>query len=65
MSRVEFPVKLNDNYTCQGFDAAGDSVVFDDLLYEGQEVGSYSDGDGNVYGPMHTVVRKEDGLWVE
>jgi len=62
---VRFPVKLNDRYTCQGIDAEGDQVYFEDLLSEGERVGSYSDGFGNVYGPMATVVRKDDGLWVE
>lgn len=62
-TRAVFPVKLNDNYTCQGIDAEGDSVVFGDLLYEGAEVGSHVDRDGNIYGPMHAVVRKDDGLW--
>ncbi len=62
---LRFPVKLNDCYTCQGIDAEGVQVYFEDLLDEGQQVGSYSDGFGNVYGPMATVVRKDDGLWVE
>lgn len=64
---LAFPIKLNDNYTCQGHDANGDPVVFDDLLYEGQLVGSelLPDGSGDSFPPYGRVVRREDGLWVE
>lgn len=59
-----FPIKLNDAYTCQGVDADGRPVTFDDLLSEGQTVADYTDVDGNAYGPMHVVVAQADGLWV-
>lgn len=62
---VEFPVKLNDDYTCQGREMPGGPfVVFDDLLYEGGTVTKYSDGEGNGWGPVGVVVRRDDGLWV-
>jgi len=62
---VNFPVKLNDSYTCQARDADGVSVAFDDLLDVGDEVAHHSDNQGNCYPPMGTVVRREDGLWIE
>lgn len=33
-----FPIVLNQNYTCQGWDARGRDWYFDDLLREGQMV---------------------------
>ena len=63
--RIAFPVKLNDGYPCQGFDAEGAPVYFEDLLYEGDQVADFMDEDGNLYGPMHTVVYRDDGLWIE
>jgi hypothetical protein len=63
---VEFPVKLNDDYTCQGREMPdGPFVAFDDLLNEGDLVAKYGDGEGNTWGPNGIVVRREDGLWVE
>jgi hypothetical protein len=65
---AEFPIKLNDAYTCQGFDAKGESMVFDDLLYEGEIVGvgevpeDYEDREARA--PFGNVVRKPDGLWI-
>jgi hypothetical protein len=64
MEEVRFPVKLNDNYTCQGIDRDGDAVVFDDLLRLGDSVAAFSDGDDR-WGPFGIVVRRPDGLWVE
>lgn len=61
---LRLPIKLNDDYTCQGRDARGESVVFDDLLREGDEVADHQDELGNLYGPMHPVVRRDDGLWI-
>jgi hypothetical protein len=60
---MRYPIKLNDGYTCQGYDADGRYIVFDDLLGEGERVGP-SDGEGNVHVNAY-VVRREDGLWVE
>lgn len=60
---IAWPVKLDD-YACRGTDADGAVVVFDDLLFEGNQVADYRDEDGNHYGPMHAVERREDGLWV-
>lgn len=56
-----YPVKLNDAYPCQGYDADGKPVFWEDLLDEGMRVGP-SIGD-DVF-PNATVVRKSDGLWV-
>jgi hypothetical protein len=63
---VEFPVKLNDEYTCQGREMPdGPFVAFDDLLYEGDVVAKFGDGEGNTWGPCGVVVRRDDGLWIE
>lgn len=59
---MHYPVKLNDNYTCQGIDADGEQVYYDDLLKEGDQVGS-KDADENVFVDAR-VVRRADGLWV-
>ena len=59
-----FPVKLNDDYTCQGRDRDGEYCVFDDLLSEGDRVASLVDEDGNTFGPFGVVVRKPNGLWI-
>lgn len=59
-----FPIKLNDEYTCQGRDANGVYVGYDDLLSEGERVASMDDGEGNCWGPFGVVVRKADGLWI-
>lgn len=61
MNDLAYPIKLNDEYPCQGTDALGEMQTFDDLLREGMEVGP-SDEDGNVYATGE-VVRKADGLW--
>lgn len=53
---VAYPVKLNDNYTCQGRDANGVPIYWDDLLNEGD----YADEYGSFI-----VVLRDDGLWVE
>lgn len=62
---IELPVKLNDDYTCQGRDRNGAPVVFDDLLDEGDLVATVTDSDGNTFGPHGVVVRKDDGLWID
>lgn len=69
---MKYPVKLNDDYTCQGIDADGTSVVFGDLLDEGDEVGPPEDPEEFELDPVGgcaafidgVVVRKDDGLWV-
>jgi hypothetical protein len=53
---IAYPVKLNDNYTCQGRDANGVSIYWDDLLNEGDHADEYG---GSI------VVRRADGLYVE
>lgn len=62
---VHFPVKLSEDYPCQGIDSDGVAVVFDDLLEEGDTVARYSDHNGNMWGPTGTVVRRQDGLWID
>lgn len=64
MSEVVFPIKLNDAYTCQGTDAEGRYLTFDDLLSEGEKVPTYADDEGNCWGPFGTVVMLGDGLWI-
>lgn len=61
---MDFPIKLNDDYTCQGEGPNGENIVFGDLLYEGEEVGRSIEGGSNVCGPYGRVVRKDNGLWV-
>jgi hypothetical protein len=62
---VEFPIKLNDSYPCQGIEQPGGAAVaFDDLLSEGDVVAKYADDEGNTWGPSGIVVRREDGLWI-
>lgn len=65
---LHLPVKLDEDYTCQGQergrDGHGEQVYFDDLLHEGDLVPTFSDGD-NTYGPHGLVVRRDDGLWIE
>lgn len=60
---VKLPVKLNDAYPCQGKDAEGAYIAFDDLLDEGERVATLQVGD-DQFGPFGVVVRREDGLWV-
>lgn len=66
---MSYPIKLNDNYTCQGIDADGKSVVYGDLLDEGDLVGPCHPGEEDDPGEaMYVdarVVRREDGLWVK
>ena len=64
MAELAYPIKLNDNYTCQGTDANGASVFWDDLLYEGDVTGPSGPGGGEGYSDAR-VVRRDDGLWVE
>jgi hypothetical protein len=63
MHTLHLPVKLNDAYTCQGRDARGASIGFDDLLSEGERVATASRGD-DQWGPYGVVVRRDDGLWI-
>lgn len=58
-----YPIKLNDNYTCQGHDSKGKYVVFGDLLSEGDTTTSWGTED-DPGGADGVVVRKSDGLWV-
>jgi hypothetical protein len=68
-----YPIKLNDDYPCQGIDAGGNSVVFGDLLDAGDTVGPPEDQEafdayptGGVAAYVDgVVVRRDDGLWVE
>ena len=60
----DFPIRLNEAYPCQGVTPAGRDVAFDDLLTEGQRVATFTDRDAS-FGPLATVIRKPDGLWVE
>jgi hypothetical protein len=65
---VLFPVELierADGCAIQGYDAEGGLVCFDDLLGEGDRVATYSDDEGNCWPPLGTVVRRDDGLWIE
>ena len=67
MSDLRYPIKLNDDYTCQGTDAEGTELTFSALLHEGSEVGSWHPDDENGE-PMYVsgkVVRRDDGLWIE
>lgn len=64
MAELRYPIKLDDDYPCRGVDAAGEHVVFDDLLQEGNRVGCRTRGD-DVFGPYGIVVQREDGLQVE
>lgn len=62
-NELKLPVKLNDDYTCQGRDADGVSVVFEDLLSEGERVATLTVDDDH-FGPFGVVVRRDDGLWI-
>jgi hypothetical protein len=62
---VVFPIKLNDSYPCQGRDHHGEYVTFNDILREGDVVATFTDCEGNSYGPYGVVVRRENGLWIE
>jgi hypothetical protein len=63
MMTIDLPVKLNDQYTCQGRQPDGTSVFFEDLCTEGERVATRSRGD-DVFGPYGIVVKREDGLWI-
>lgn len=60
MEDLAYPIKLADDYPCQGRDALGEIQTFNDLLREGMSVGPELDGD---LFPTGEVVRKSDGLW--
>ncbi len=60
---MKYPIKLNDSYTCQGHDADGEYVTFNDLLDVGDLVG-HLDDNGDVFPPLGIVVQRDDGLWV-
>lgn len=57
---LAYPIKLNDDYPCQGLDADGEIQTFNDLLHEGMSVGPIC---GEEIIPTGEVVRKADGLW--
>jgi hypothetical protein len=61
---ITLPVKLNDDYTCQGRQQDGTSVTFEDLCEEGDRIPTLCMGD-DEFGPFGIVVRREDGLWIE
>lgn len=61
---MDFPIKLDDDYTLRGTGPSGETIVFGDFIYEGEEVGQSIEGGSNVCGPYGRVVRKDDGLWV-
>jgi hypothetical protein len=65
---VAFPIKLDDDRTLRGTDAAGTTITFDDYLHEGETVGlgeiPEDCEDRDPRPPYGKVVRKEDGLWV-
>jgi hypothetical protein len=68
MSDLRYPIKLNDDYTCQGIDADGKSITFTDLLHEGARVGPFDPEDCESGEPLYesgVVVAREDGLWIE
>lgn len=61
---LNYPIKLNDDYTCQGTDALGKSVTFTDLLWEGDRVGPVDEDEAEAMYVDGIVVLKDDGLWV-
>ncbi len=65
---LDLPVRLDerpDGCAITGTDNHGVRVHFDDLVSEGDRVATFSDKEGNCYGPFGTVARDEDGeLWV-
>jgi hypothetical protein len=68
MRILDLPCKLNPRYTCQGVDASGIAVTFDDLLNEGDLVATAVTGEGDnqtEYGPYGEVVRRNGELWIE
>ena len=69
MSDLHYPIKLDDDYTCQGVDARGGEVAFSDLLRAGDKVGpSHPDDVDFEDEAMYLsgiVVRRDDGLWIE
>jgi hypothetical protein len=60
VSDLAYPIKLDDDYPCQGTDAFGETQTFDDLLTEGMSVGPKV---GDDVFPTGVVVRRDDGLW--
>lgn len=61
---VKYPIKLDDSYTCQGIDADGETVIFNDLLSEGDGVGPWDEEQEAAVFMDAIVVRRDDGLWV-
>jgi hypothetical protein len=51
---MQLPIKLNMRYTCQGTDAQGIEIVYDDLLLGPNETGPYGE-----------VIDREGQLWIE
>lgn len=63
---MKYPIKLDDDYPCNGTDPDGFRVRFHDLLDVGDRVGDPVPGDPlNAFPPMGVVVRRGDGLWIE
>jgi hypothetical protein len=58
---MQLPIKLNMRYTCQGTDAQGIEIVYDDLLYAGDMVSLGP----NETGPYGEVIDREGQLWIE
>ena len=69
MNDLHYPIKLDDDYTCQGVDARGVVVAFSDLLRAGDKVGpSHPDDVDFEDEAMYlsgVVVRRDDGMWIE
>lgn len=64
---MRYPIKLDDDYPCRGTDADGGTVVYPDLLAEGDRCGPAAPEDvdgGEAVFIDAEVVRKDDGLWV-
>jgi hypothetical protein len=65
---LHYPIKLNDDYPCQGTDANGKAVYFPDLLDEGDLVGPTVEHDGTPGEAAYVdgvVVRRDGGLWID
>jgi hypothetical protein len=64
---VRYPIKLSDDYSCQGTDADGRYIVFSDMLMEGDRVGPsvmVDDEPGEALYVDAVVERRSDGLYV-